>query len=296
MYTTVSPPGAMIEGEYRLESKDREQQRGRWVTQHTPKSDGLAGDEGFGIFMRGDGISKAVVSRSRIGEQVASAILREIVTSGSAPESYLPPEKDLASLFGVSRSAIRDALARLATADVVKILHGKGTQVQPETHWDVLSPLVAQILEETGQAGKLNTDLMEVRRILEFHAAETAAISSKPEERERLAMKAEQLLRDATDPNVSILDFLATDREFHDVLATICGNGALRQIIRQVHLHAAKEFTEVELGGKNRVSIALQHVEIAEAISTGDEVRARAAITAHMDQVEVEQRGTHHHP
>jgi DNA-binding FadR family transcriptional regulator len=235
-------------------------------------------------------VSNLLLSRSRIGDQVALTILHEIIASGSSAETFLPPEKDLARLLGVGRSAIREALSLLTTAHVVRILHGKGTMIESESQWDVLSPLVTRTLEESGRSAKLNSDLFEVRRILECHAAEIAATLSTAAEREALTSKADQLMEEAVERRVSTLDFLVTDREFHDVLATISGNVALRQIIRQVHVHLATAWTEVDLDMDDRAKVAKQHVEIAKAISSGDVSCARSAMTAHMNYVEEEQR------
>jgi DNA-binding FadR family transcriptional regulator len=233
-----------------------------------------------------------LVSRSRIGDQVAAAILHDVVVSDATAETFLPPEKDLAHHYGVGRSAIREALSLLVTANVVQILHGKGTVIEPESQWDVLSPLVMKTLEETGHSKKLNADLFEVRRILEDYAAGFAATKATTAERQALTAKANQLVREASDPLVSTLEFLATDREFHDLLATISGNVALRQIIREMHVHLATAWTDLSLSGDERSNVAQQHVSIASAILSGDVEATRLAMTMHMNNVEDErQRG-----
>src|ERR1700685_3752558 len=97
-------------------------------------------------------------ARGRLGERVAERIFPQVAGGAVAPGSFLPTEAELCEVYGVSRSAVRDALQLLASVGVVQVLHGKGTVVREESDWDVLSPLVMSTLEAAGRGEQLRRD------------------------------------------------------------------------------------------------------------------------------------------
>lgn len=232
---------------------------------------------------------QAGLGGGRLGEQVASLVLHQVAVGQASPGSFLPPEAELAELYGVSRSAVREALQLLASVGVVSVLHGKGTVVRPESDWDVLSSLVMNALEAVGRGEQLRRDLYEVRRILECAAAEMAARTATDAQRNAIAAKVATLVAEAADRDAPLSQFLDTDREFHDLLAQIGGNLALRQIIRQVHVYLSSSWTGVRLGPSERLEVAQQHKKISDSIVAGDAAQARAAMEFHINYAEREQ-------
>lgn len=229
------------------------------------------------------------VASARLGEQVASRIFRQVAGGAVSPGAFLPTEAELCEVYGVSRSAVRDALQLLASVGVVSVLHGKGTVVREESDWDVLSPLVMSTLEAAGRGEQLRRDLYEVRRILECAAAAMAAATATQAERKAIADKVDTLVAEAANPDTPLSQFLETDRAFHDLLAQIAGNLALRQIIRQVHVYVSSAWTGVRLGTAERLEVAQQHKKISDSIMAGIPAQARAAMEFHINYAEREQ-------
>lgn len=254
---------------------------GRTVTRVPGQA--LAGP-GTGVWPTGPGLGGA-----RLGEQVASLILHQVASGTVAPGSFLPPEAELAEVYGVSRLAVREALQLLASVGVVSVLHGKGTVVRDESDWDVLSGLVMAALEAVGRGEMLRRDLYGVRRILECAAAEMAALTANAAQRKAIADKVSTLVAEAESKQTPLSQFLETDRDFHDLLAQTAGNQALRQIIRQVHVYVGSSWTAVRLGPAERLESARQHQKISDAIVAGDPAAARAAMEAHINYAEREQ-------
>ncbi|MEA2376842.1 MAG: GntR family transcriptional regulator [Thermoleophilaceae bacterium] len=70
--------------------------------------------------------------RPSLAEELCEAIARELINSGRIPErELLPPEKELSTIYGVSRPTVREALLMLQHAGIVAIRHGVGTVVLP---------------------------------------------------------------------------------------------------------------------------------------------------------------------
>lgn len=61
--------------------------------------------------------------------QIEQDIRRQILSSGLSGEARLPRETELAELYGISRMTMRNALARLEEAQLVRRAHGIGTLV-----------------------------------------------------------------------------------------------------------------------------------------------------------------------
>jgi len=68
-----------------------------------------------------------VIQSSRLYEQIVQQI-EESVTKGSLKEGdKLPAERELALQFGVSRTAVREAIKALQEKGLVEALPGRGT-------------------------------------------------------------------------------------------------------------------------------------------------------------------------
>ncbi len=61
----------------------------------------------------------------RTGEALADRIVTAIAVGEFLPGERLPPERELAELVGVSRSTVRDALARVVSLDLLPLLESR---------------------------------------------------------------------------------------------------------------------------------------------------------------------------
>src|ERR1051326_6335835 len=104
----------------------------------------------------------------------AITTLRGMIQSGELPPgSRLPPEHQLATQMGLSRSGVREAVKVLEAARVLDVRRGDGTYVTS------LAP--ALLLEGVGVAvellqGETLLEVMEVRRLLEPAATGLACL------------------------------------------------------------------------------------------------------------------------
>ena len=69
------------------------------------------------------------VARQPLSAVVFDQLLDRIVTGGFQPGDALPPERQLCTELGVSRTAVRESLARLAQLKLIQIRHGGETRV-----------------------------------------------------------------------------------------------------------------------------------------------------------------------
>lgn len=158
-------------------------------------------------------------SRSRLADAVCNAIATAIRAGEIAPGTRLPSERDLMRRYAVSRTAVREAIAALASRGLVRTRPGYRPVVEKfdfTATVDGIGRLVAHLLED--QAGVLN--LFETRIFLEAALARHAAAH---------AARADIAALEAAlaENHASIGDrsrFYATDVAFHNVLYRIPRN------------------------------------------------------------------------
>src|SRR2546430_11203552 len=91
----------------------------------------------------------------------------------------LPPERDLAEKFVVSRTSVREALRALESLGLVEIRPGEGTFIREVSVEALIERLALGMASQRGAIA----DLFESRRLLEPAIAALATGRATPEER-----------------------------------------------------------------------------------------------------------------
>ncbi len=128
----------------------------------------------------------------RLARQVANLISDKILDGELPGGSRLPPERELAVTFKVSRPTLREALHVLEALGLVEVRHGDGTYVSKNP--SALSPRVLKQMLRKDDT--LLLDMVEVRKEVEVRNAELAAKQATDEEIARLATILEEIGRD----------------------------------------------------------------------------------------------------
>src|SRR5271170_469215 len=80
------------------------------------------------------------IQKTKVYEEVAAQIERQIASGALLPGEMLPPERELAERFDVSRSAVREAIRALELKGLVEPRPGEGTLVRPPSMEHMLNP------------------------------------------------------------------------------------------------------------------------------------------------------------
>ncbi len=185
-------------------------------------------------------------------EQVYRALRQDILTLVLRPGVVLV-ESALARRFRAGRTTVREALALLQQDGLLAAMPRRGYLVAGITVSDV-------------------QELFEVRLVLESAAAQLAASRITAEELDRLATLA--------DPPDTVVEprimrrFLDRNREFHLGIARATRNARLVRLVERT----LDEMTRL-------VAIAYEtgeHLQVLEALRSGDERRAGAAMANHV--------------
>jgi GntR family transcriptional regulator, transcriptional repressor for pyruvate dehydrogenase complex len=226
-----------------------------------------------------------VVQTSRLYEQIVQQIEDSIHKGALKEGEQLPAERELALQFGVSRTAVREAVKALREKGLVEAFPGKGTFVTSAT-----SRSVRQTLDRMMKAGQseVTPNLAEVREILEPEIAALAATRAKEEN--LAAMREAMAVMDEArrDPDA----FIEADLDFHLALAEAAANPLILSLIDSiVGLLREQRIRIFHVdGGPERGQY--HHKRILEAVEHRDSQGARDAMRAHLRQVRSDSRST----
>jgi len=219
-----------------------------------------------------------VVQTSRLYEQIVQQIESSITKGHLKEGEQLPAERELAQQFGVSRTAVREAVKTLREKGLVEAYAGRGTFVTNGTARSMRHTL-DRMMRSGPREGA--THLAEVREILEPEIAALAA--QRADEDARSAMRESMTAMDAArlDPE----GFIEGDLDFHLALAEAASNPLILSLIDSIVglLREQRLRTYYIDGGPERGQY--HHRRILEAIECRDPQRARDAMCAHLRQV-----------
>jgi DNA-binding FadR family transcriptional regulator len=118
-------------------------------------------------------------------ETMKQALLRGDVMPGQR----LPSEPDLAEQFGVSRSAVREAMKVLSALGVITIRHGSGTYIAESASPKVLNPLIFGMMLEPA----FSPEFTEFRAALQLSYCQLASQNATAEDLNALEQHVKQL-------------------------------------------------------------------------------------------------------
>lgn len=153
---------------------------------------------------------------TRLSEQIAGRIEELILGSQLRPGDRLPPERDLATRFGVSRTAVREAIKLLEERGLLEPRNGRGAFVTEPGFGSITSSLnVAYRMQDC-----TTDDLYEARWCLESFIVRLAAERATDEDIARLEAAVAVMDENLDNPD----RFMPADAEFHASLARATHN------------------------------------------------------------------------
>jgi len=227
---------------------------------------------------------KAIQS-SRLYEQIVQQIEESIRKGDLTEGSQLPAERDLATQFGVSRTAVREAIKALQEKGLVDAFPGRGTFVTNGT-----SNSMRRSLDRIIKSGEPDGwgYLVEVREILEPEIAALAA--QRAEDQDIATMQEAVNVMDQAGRDADA--FIEADLDFHLALAEAAANPIVLSLIDSiVGLLREQRLRIFRIGGGPERG-QHHHKRILDAIKRHDAPGARAAMQAHLRQVREDSRNS----
>ncbi|MGB5512874.1 MAG: FadR/GntR family transcriptional regulator [Woeseiaceae bacterium] len=200
-----------------------------------------------------------------------------LIDSGEFPVGgRLPPERELAERFGVSRPTIREAIIALEVLNRVEVKTGSGVYV-----------LAHDADNANGYDPSISAfELTEARALIEGEAAALAASMISDEQLEVLEDTMHKMADESADGELTSED---SDKQFHAIIAKATGNKMLIAIAK--NLWAIRDNSPMvhrsyqaicEMDGQKRVD---EHMEILQAIKDRNPSAARNAMHGHFARI-----------
>ncbi|MCU1524402.1 MAG: GntR family transcriptional regulator [Microbacteriaceae bacterium] len=213
-------------------------------------------------------------------EETVSRLLQTVRLGIVLPGEALPPERDLATRFSVSRDTVREAIKSLSDAGFLVSRRGRygGT-------------FVVESLPPRGSAGAIEglaasapptaeeiEDVLALRAILEIGAARMAASKS-------LSAADRDLLwtRLGETAVASIADYRRLDSRLHLTIGELVGAPSLVPLLADNRMRVNELLDDIPLLQRNIEHSNEQHEAVVLAILTGDVERAGSAMQEHLE-------------
>lgn len=228
------------------------------------------------------------MNTSRLSDRVAEQLRTLITERRLQPGDRLPAERALALQLGVSRTALREAIAQLSSQGRLRARVGGGTYVQapPRPELGLGEPL-ATYLPLFQADPEYRYDVLEIRHALEGASAWHAALRATDEDRARVAAAFERML--AAHGRADPAGEARADADFHLAIAEASHNLVLLQVMRGLfellHTNISQSREKLYLSPRTFEPLSEQHRAMMDAILAGDPERARDATLAHLEFV-----------
>jgi len=218
------------------------------------------------------------IKSTRIYEEIVRQVKQLIADGRLKSGDRLPPERELAEKFVVSRTSVREALRALESLGLIEIRPGEGTFVRQVSIDALVAPLALVMTSQREAIG----ELFEARRLLEPAIAALAASRATPEEVQEM----ERILDDQAREVAAGRTGLAQDAAFHTAIGTAAHNRAITRIVHAI-MDLLTQSREESLNTPGRPTRSHQdHRRILQAIARRNAAAARQAMLDHIVAVE----------
>lgn len=222
---------------------------------------------------------KALERDATLTARVTDQIENLIVVGQLQPGDRLPPERELARQFEVSRTVVREAVRALAAKGLLEVRSGSGTVVCSPTPRSVAQTM--SLFLRVGQRDLDYRKILEVRRLLEVEIAGLAAQRRTGEDLEAM----EAILCEA-ESGGDRDRFVRTDMAFHSALARATYNELFSVLLDSV-ADVMITMRQMAFDIPDAFARALKyHRAIFEQVKGGDPERARQAMREHLMEAE----------
>ncbi len=223
-------------------------------------------------------IFKPIGSPLTLGQEIVKTIEENILNKRLQPGQKLPTEKELCELFGVSRTALREAMQMLSARGLVTIRKGSGIYVNDFSDLDASENMKLYL--------ELNFDkdyalhLVHIRQTMEPENARLAARNRTDTHIEAF----EANLLEYSDATIDSQRHAILDLEFHKTIAEATGNPLISLIMNPLfNLMPKIKALIVDRVKHNIIEVPLEyHQRIFECIKARDEDGAAQMMKEHL--------------
>ncbi|MDU5488131.1 MAG: FadR/GntR family transcriptional regulator [Serratia liquefaciens] len=203
---------------------------------------------------------------------LAEKLGQQILAGDYQAGSILPGEMELGEQFGVSRTAVREAVKMLAAKGMLLPRPRIGTRVMPQSQWNFLDQDLLTWWMTKENFDQVMQHFLILRTSLEPQACSLAAANASTQQTARLA----ELMAEMRALHVQFdrEHWIQVDTQFHQLIYEASGNPFLTSFANLFSSVYQSYFRAIT---GNEVIKLQNHQAIVDAILAGDGARALAA-------------------
>jgi len=221
------------------------------------------------------------IKTAKLSDIILEQLENMILEGSLAPGQKLPPERELAKQFEVSRPSLREAIQKLEVKGLVYRRQGGGTYIKNQLEEGMTDPLFELISKHP----ESQFDLLEFRHALEGISAYYAALRGTDTDYEEVKLSFNQI-----DKAIDLKAKAKAINEFHFAVAEASHNVVLLHLIRGMSSLLEQSILENLTVLVEKDSVKAQLAEhrktLFNAVIEGQPVQAREASNAHLAFIE----------
>jgi len=215
-----------------------------------------------------------------LSQRMTQELGRQIVCGDFDKSESLPTEAELCEKFGVSRSAVREAVKMLSAKGLISSKPRQGIRILPEEQWNIFDTDLLRWSLESNPSMKVLKEFLQVRIAIEPEAASLAARFATPEKIDAIEAALEQM-RAAEDDLEAELE---ADIAFHVSVLYASNNRfyiRLRDFIRTALRVSIRYTSPIKA---NHEAVVEDHAKVFNAIKNRNPERAKHSMLLLIDE------------
>lgn len=217
---------------------------------------------------------------SNLSQRMTQALGRQIVCGAYDRNESLPTEAELCEQFGVSRSAVREAVKMLSAKGLIASKPRQGIRILPEEQWNIFDTDLLSWSLESNPSMKVLKEFLQMRIAIEPEAASLAARFATPEKIDAIEAALERM-RAAGDNMEAELE---ADIAFHVSILYASNNRfyiRLRDFIQTALRVSIRHTSSIKA---NHDGVVDDHAKVLSAIKNRNPQQAKSAMLLLIDE------------
>ncbi len=210
--------------------------------------------------------------------------LKTLIASGEyRPGDRLPTEQEMAQMFGVGRSSIREAIKVFQHLGVVDSRAAKGTFLQDRANISSEAITWALLLGDDDLQ-----DVMELREAIEsvcFHRLSEGVAAGSPDALNVIReLDAQVSVMQESAESGEIQRLVEADYRFHGHIVAAGDNELFRALYANLHAFMSEEIRRSYTETESLAEVARDHLEIVQSLRTESPQRCRERHQEHFER------------
>ncbi len=216
--------------------------------------------------------AQRLAAQKNISWVLAEKLAQQIFKGEYAPGSILPGEIELGELFGVSRTAVREAVKTLTAKGMLLPRPRIGTRVMPKTSWNYLDKELLSWWMTEDNFNEVVTHFLVMRNTLEPQACALAAQFGTKAQKARLSEIMNEMV--VLEGEFDREHWLEIDMAWHEQVYEMSHNpfmSSFANLLRSIYYNYFSSITDNEV-----IKLDL-HQRVVDAIIDSDVYAAQSA-------------------